>query len=112
MIARNRTKGRPLASRVERADTAASRSRGLLGKERMQAEEGLWIVPCPMIHTFFMRFPIDVVFLDRRLKAVRVIENLKPWRVSPWVFAAHSVLELAGGALKGSVEPGDTLEIE
>ena len=78
----------------------------------MAPEEGLWIVPCPMIHTFFMKFPIDVLFLDRGLKVARVIEDLKPWRLSPWVFRAHSVLELAGGVLKGSVQAGDQLEIK
>lgn len=78
----------------------------------MAADEGLWIVPCPMIHTFFMKFPIDVLFLGRDLRVARVIENLKPWRLSPWVWSAHSVLELAGGVLKGSVQVGDQLEIE
>lgn len=111
LIARNKTKGLTVASRVERADNPASRSKGLLGRDSMEEGEGLWIVPCPMIHTFFMRFSIDVVFLDRQSRVVRVIEALKPWRLSPWVFAAHSVLELAGGSLKGSVETGDVLEI-
>ena len=64
-----------------------------------------------MVHTFFMRFAIDVVFLDRDLKVRRVVEDLRPWRLSPWVLSAHSVLELAGGTLKGSVEAGDVLEI-
>ena len=76
----------------------------------MAPEEGLWIVPCPMIHTFFMKFAIDVLFLDKDLRVVRVLEGLKPWRVSPWVFRAHSVLEFAGGALQGSVRAGDCLE--
>lgn len=111
MIAFNVTRGRVVASSVEKADTAAARGKGLLGRETMGAQEGLWIVPCPMIHTFFMRFPIDVLFLDRENKVVRVIENLKPWRVSPWVFSAHSVLELAGGVLRGAVVPGDVLEM-
>ncbi len=111
LIAFNRTRGREVASRVGLADDAASRSRGLLGRETMAREEGLWIVPCPMIHTFFMRFAIDVLFLDRGLRVVRVLEGLKPWRVSPWVFRAHSVLELAGGALQGTVGTGDQLEI-
>jgi uncharacterized membrane protein (UPF0127 family) len=77
----------------------------------MEPEEGLWIVPCPMIHTLFMRFPIDVLFLDRDLRVRRVIENLKPWRLSPWVFSAYSCLELPGGKLDGSVSEGDVLEI-
>ena len=64
-----------------------------------------------MIHTFFMKFPIDVIFLKRDLTVARVIEDLKPWRLSPWVFSAHSVLELQGGVLKGSVSAGDRLEM-
>jgi uncharacterized protein len=111
LIAFNRTRGREIASEVEKADDYQSRSRGLLGRTSMTSRQGLWIVPCPMIHTFFMKFAIDVVFLDRSLRAVRVIENLKPWRLSPWVFRAHSVLELAGGALKGTVAVGDQLDI-
>ena len=111
MIAFNRTRDRIVAREVALADTAASRAQGLLGRDRMEAEEGLWIVPCPMIHTFFMRFPIDVLFLDRNLRVRRVIEDLKPWRLSPWVFTAHSVLELPAGALDGGVSEGDLLEI-
>ena len=64
-----------------------------------------------MIHTFFMKFPIDVLFLDRGLVVRRVLEGLKPWRLSPWVFSAHSVLELKGGILRGGVAPGDRLEM-
>jgi uncharacterized membrane protein (UPF0127 family) len=108
-----------LASRVAKADDAASRSKGLLGRESLDADEGLWIVqpplawlaPCPTIHTFFMKFPIDVLFLDGGLQVRRVIENMKPWRLSPWVLAAHSILELKGGVLNGSVRAGDRLEM-
>ncbi len=111
MVAFNRTHGRPVATKVGKAETYQSRSRGLLGKAALELGEGLWIIPCPMIHTFFMKFSIDVLFLDKKLKVVRVIEDLKPWRVSPWVLRAHSVLELAGGSLAGSVAPGDQMEI-
>jgi len=111
LTAFNVTRGAAVATRVQRADDAASRSKGLLGRRSMEADEGLWIVPCPMIHTLFMKFPIDVVFLDRALRVVRVIEDIRPWRVSPWVFSAHSVLELKGGILKGSVAVGDVLEM-
>lgn len=111
LIAFNTTQGAAVAARVEKADDAASRSKGLLGRRSLAADEGLWIVPCPMIHTFFMKFPIDAVFLKRDLTVARVIEDLKPWRLSPWVFSAHSVLELQGGVLKGSVREGDRLEM-
>ncbi|MEK7390496.1 MAG: DUF192 domain-containing protein [Elusimicrobiota bacterium] len=111
MIAYNATRGVPIAVNVTRADNPASRSRGLIGRRDMDGDEGLWIDPCPMIHTFFMSFPIDVLFLDADLRVRRVMEDLRPWRVSPWVWSARSVLELKGGSLKGSVRVGDSLEM-
>src|SRR3954464_7830319 len=111
LVARNRTRGTVVADRVLKAADYESRSRGLLGRDSMGAGEGLWIVPCPMIHTFFMRFAIDVLFLDKELRVARVMEDLKPWRLSPWVLRARSVLELPGGSLRGSVKKGDQLEI-
>ena len=113
MTARNLSKDRLIASRVSKAESIRDRMRGLLGRDSLPPDEGLWIVPCPQIHTFFMRFPIDVVFLDRDLRVVAVAEGLKPWRVFPWLpwdFDSHSVLELAGGTLKGSVSIGDRVE--
>jgi uncharacterized protein len=111
MIAYNRARGAVVADKVTKADDPASRSRGLLGRSSMEPGEGLWIVPCPMIHTFFMKFAIDVLFLDSSQRVVRVIEDLKPWRLSPWVWRARSVLELPGGSLKGAVREGDALEL-
>lgn len=119
MIAFNKTKGATVASRVSKADDPGSRSKGLLGRESMDADEGLWIVqsplarfvPCPTIHTFFMKFPIDVLFLDAQLRVVRVLEEMGPWRLSPWVMGASSILELKGGRLQGSVAVGDALEM-
>jgi uncharacterized membrane protein (UPF0127 family) len=111
MKATNSRDGKVVASCVTKADTTASRVKGLLGREKMSPSEALWIIPCSNIHTFFMRFPIDVLFLDERLKVLRVIENLKPWRISPWVWKAQSVLEMGGGSLGGRVGSGDVLEI-
>jgi uncharacterized membrane protein (UPF0127 family) len=113
-------KGRELARRVLTADDHESRGKGLLGRSSLDPDEGLWIVlgaglwlvPCPTIHTFFMKFPIDVVFLDGSKKVVKVIENMKPWRLSAWVPSAASVLELSGGVLNGSVAVGDSLDIQ
>lgn len=107
----NLTRGAVLAARIAKADNYASRSKGLLGRDALNRDEGLWIIPCPMIHTFFMRFAIDVLFLDKNLKVLRVLENLRPWRLSPWVWQAHSVLELAGGTLGGATQKGDVLEM-
>ncbi|MDE1976994.1 MAG: DUF192 domain-containing protein [Elusimicrobia bacterium] len=110
MIAFNVSRNAVLASQVSKADTPRARSRGLLGRRSLGSSEGMWIIPCPMIHTFFMKFPIDAVFLDSDLGVVRVLENLKPWRLSPWVFRAKSVLELPAGAASGAVAKGETLE--
>ncbi len=98
------------------ADTPAARSRGLLGRDSLPANAGLWIVPCAVlgvasIHMFFMAFPIDVIYLDRKQRVVKLVENLKPWRLSA-AWRAHSVVELPAGALAGlDVRTGDTLEV-
>ncbi len=111
MTAFNATKGAVVAARVETADDFMSRGVGLLGRAGLDADEALWLVPGKSIHTWFMRFAIDVLFLDAKLTVVKVIEGMGPWRVSPWVGEAHSVLELQGGVLKGRVAVGDRLEM-
>ena len=100
-----------MADRVDRCDTAVARAKGLLGRDSLGPGEGVWIVPCAMVHMFFMKFPIDVVFLDRDLRVRRVSAGLKPWRVFPWVFSAQSVLELGAGKAGGTLAPGDELEL-
>ena len=111
MIASNKTRGGVLAEKVELADTPWARAKGLLGRNGLSSGEALWIVPCAMVHTVCMRFPIDLLFLDRGQRVRRVVADLGPWRLSPWVPGAYSVLELAGGSLRGSVREGDELEI-
>lgn len=71
--------------------------KGLLGRNSLGRGEGLWIRPTNSVHTCFMRFPIDVVFLSREMKVLKVYERLAPWRFTSIVFRAHSVLELAAG---------------
>jgi uncharacterized membrane protein (UPF0127 family) len=98
-----------VASSVELADRGPARRRGLLGRQAMDSGEGLWIVPCEAVHTFAMRFAIDLVFLDRRNIVRKVRSSVPPWRLSGCL-RAHSVLELAAGTLQNSaVRPGDTL---
>jgi uncharacterized membrane protein (UPF0127 family) len=94
---------------VEVADRGPVRRRGLLGRQSLGEGEGLWIVPCEAVHTFGMRFAIDLVFLDRRNVVRKVRSSVPPWRLSGCL-RARSVLELAAGTLKSiSVRPGDTL---
>ena len=100
-----------MADRVARADGLIDRMVGLLGRKSLGHEEGLWLDPCSQVHTFFMKFSIDVVFLDSECKVVRILPDLVPWRVSPWVWGARSVLELAAGEVADKIKEGDVLEM-
>lgn len=111
MTAFNLTKNAVVAADVQKADDFFSRGIGLLGRAGLASGEALWLVPGKSIHTWFMRFAIDVLFLDKGLSVVKVIEDMRPWRVSPWVAEAHSVLELRAGSLQGAVSVGDRLEM-
>lgn len=82
---------------LKTASTFLQRLVGLLGRRAMAADEGLLITPCNNIHTFFMRFAIDVVFLDREGRIVAITPQLRPWRIAA-ARAAHACLELPGGA--------------
>ena len=94
------------------ADTSAKRRTGLLKHARLEPGEGLWIVPCESVHTCFMKFPIDLVYLDKRRKVRKVRSAVPPWRLSACL-AAHSVLELpAGTARQTTTAPGDELVFE
>ena len=106
----NRTRSTILATRMETARTSASRNKGLLGRDRLAPGEGLWIVPCESIHTFFMRFPIDLVYLDRQKRIRKLSNAVGPWRVSA-CFSAHSVIELPAGTIQATQsQRGDALE--
>jgi len=108
----NRTRGSALGEAVDVADSSAKRRTGLLKHERLAPGEGLWIVPCESVHTFFMKFPIDLVYLDKRHKVRKVRSAVPPWRLSACLFA-HSVLELpAGTAEQSGTRPGDELRVE
>jgi uncharacterized membrane protein (UPF0127 family) len=106
----NLTRHTLLASSAELADRGEKRRKGLLGRERLLPGEGLWILPCEAVHTFGMRFPIDLVYLDRHHRIKKVRSNVPPWRLSACL-AAHSVLELASGTIRDTqTKPGDRLE--
>ena len=109
---RIRTRGTVLATEADVADTSRKRNVGLLKHKSLPAGQGLWIVPCEGIHTFGMKFAIDVVFLDRKKKVLKVRPDMGRRRISLCLLA-HSVLELpAGTALAAAVQKGDQLEFE
>jgi len=110
--ATNTTRGTMLADRADIADTSAKRRKGLLKHSGLAPGEGLWIVPCEGVHTFFMKFPIDVVFLNRKRKVLKVRANMGRRRIA-MSLRAHSVLELpAGRAAETGTQRGDQLELE
>ena len=109
----NVTKGSVvLADRLELADTSASRRRGLLGRAELKPGEGLYLTPCEWLHTFGMRFKIDVAFLSSTGRVLAVHHALKPNRVSKLVFRAGGALELPAGVLHAtSTERGDVIQV-
>lgn len=110
LVVSNCTRQSVVADNAEIADTSAKRRKGLLGREGLAAGQGLWIVPCGAIHTFFMRFAIDVLYLDRKKRVKKIRSKVVPWRFSACL-TAHSVLELPAGAIaKSGTQRGDQLE--
>ena len=111
-VVRNRTRGAILASDVQLADTPRTRRIGLLKHKRLNPGQGLWIYPSQAIHTFGMQFPIDVLFLDRRMRVKRMYHQLAPFRLTSLVWSAQSVLELPSGSLARTMTAvGDELQI-
>ncbi|MFA6433682.1 MAG: DUF192 domain-containing protein [Elusimicrobiales bacterium] len=110
MIVFNTTRNIAVVSRAVKADSFRTRLFGLIPRRTMEQEEGLWLAPCAMIHSCFMSFPIDAVFLDAGLKVMKVVPFLKPWRFSPWVYGAAGVLELAPGRAGSVLAEGELLE--
>jgi uncharacterized membrane protein (UPF0127 family) len=101
-----------LADRADIADTSVKRRTGLLKHTKLDAGEGLWIAPSEGVHTFGMKFPIDVIFLNRKKKILKVRPNMVRSRMSISL-RAHSVLELPAGTIEATgTAKGDQLEFD
>jgi hypothetical protein len=109
---RNLTKNTVLADRAGIADTSATRQRGLLKHTGLAEGEGLWIVPCEGVHSFFMKFAIDVVFINKKRQVTKVRRNMVKNRIA-LSLRAHSTIELPVGMIdKSQTAAGDQLELE
>ena len=107
----NTTRGTTLATHVESALDSKTRNRGLLGRDGLPDGHALVIAPSNAVHTFFMRFPIDVIFVARDGTVLRVRRAVRPWRLTA-AWNAFAVVELAaGGALRSPVDAGDRLSL-
>jgi uncharacterized membrane protein (UPF0127 family) len=108
---RNVTRGTSIGDFIDTAESSAQRRTGLLKHDKLDQGTGLWIVPCEAVHTFFMKFAIDLIYLDRRRRVRSVVRELRPWRLSVCL-PAHSVLELPAGTIdRTNTQMGDELEL-
>lgn len=109
MLVRNETRNTVLAELADVADSSAKRRKGLLGRNSLPVGRGLWIIPCESVHTWGMRFPIDVLYLDRKKRIQKLRSVMTPWRLS-FCLSAHSVLELPAGVIEDTnTQRGDQL---
>ena len=112
MKAVNRQTGKVLATDVRVADNLFTRMKGLLGKKELPQGQALWIKPCFSVHTFFMKFAIDVIFLNKKNQIIASVSNLSPNRMTRLYPQSFSVLELPPGTIVAmNSEIGDIIEI-
>ncbi len=113
VCAHNASKTTCLGDRIQVADSGWDRSVGLLGRRTLDAGAGLLIVPTQAVHTFFMAFAIDLIFVDKHFRVIAVRPDLRPWRISGFHWRALGVLELPTGTIQRSqTAVGDQLRIE
>jgi uncharacterized protein len=104
-----------LATRLRVASTHYERLLGLIGTSpaSFQDGSGLWIVPCHGVHTIAMRYPIDVLYLDKDNRVIRIADNVRPWRMTPVIVESATVIELpAHTAWNTGTKVGDGIEIK
>ncbi|MGA3080936.1 MAG: DUF192 domain-containing protein [Terracidiphilus sp.] len=107
----NLTRNTMLATCLEVASSGSKRNKGLLGRLSLAKGDGLWIIPCEAVHTFWMRFSIDLIYLDRKNRIRKLVSEVPPWRLSACL-PAHSVVELPAGTIRNTqTQIGDTLEL-
>jgi hypothetical protein len=102
--------GESIAAEASLAENFIERFIGLLSRSALQSEEALVIPRCASVHMFFMRFPLDVLFCSREMEILQLVENLRPWRISPYVSGAYYAVELPVNKIRDSgLAVGDTL---
>ena len=107
-----RHKGRIISKDILIAESFMSRLIGLMFREKLVGADGLMLDPCRSIHTFFMRYNIDVVFMSRKNAVIKISQNLIPWRMT-WMYCrASKTLEMPAGQLPLDIYVGDVLEVE
>lgn len=96
---------------IKIADSFFKRLLGLMFRRKMSEDEAIIFSKTPSIHTFFMRFPIDIVFADKDMRIIKICENIKPWRIV-FCFGSYYAIECKGGqSWKNNIEVGDTFQM-
>ncbi len=109
----NLTKNQILAQTVYIADTPIKRMKGLIGFKSLKTSEAMLIKPCNSIHTFFMRFPIDLLFIDKDNIIIKAMSDIKPYRFSPLYLFSRAVIELSSGTIRNTgTKEGDQISID
>lgn len=103
--------GYQLAANAKIASSFLERLKGLMFISEMRDFDALLIEKCNSVHNCFVRFPIDLIFLNREFEVVKIVKNFKPWRFSRIYLKATQVLELPAGKVKDFVMVGDRLEV-
>jgi uncharacterized membrane protein (UPF0127 family) len=101
-----------LAKDVLIAEAMIDRLIGLMFRKQLIGSDGLLIDPCRSIHTFFMRYSLDIVFINKKNKVIKIIRDIKPWRMTWIYFRANKTLELPAGKLPSDLKEGDILEVK
>jgi uncharacterized membrane protein (UPF0127 family) len=108
----NSSREKVLIPHLQIADSMWSRMVGLLGTRQLPIEQALWITRGNSVHTFFMKYAIDCIFVDEQLRVKKIYSNLKPWRVTVPVWGARSVIEMSAGQVdRLKIHEGDTLYV-
>jgi len=106
----NKSKNTIISENLYIADSFLKRLLGLIPKKNIQNDECLLITNCPMIHTCFMNFPIDVVFLDKEFKAIAIERKIMPWHFSRYYVGAFYAIEFSSDFVKDKIEVGEIMD--
>jgi uncharacterized protein len=111
LILKNETQNSTLSNKVENAVSFYQRSKGLLGRSSLDLDHCLWIQNCKSVHTCFMKFSIDVLYVDKNLKVTKIDRNLKPWSLSWGGLSSESCFEFQSERLTSKIAIGDQLRV-
>lgn len=105
----NRTRGGAVAAKVTKVTSFWGRLTGLAGRQSLQPQTGIWLIPCNGVHTFGMRFSLDIIVLDRQMRVLQILRAVPPGRICRGTAGGYSTLEMPAGAAAG-ILVGDQLE--